>query len=68
MLTVSRAELGNKEIYQVNVISDVNSLKWNMVTEMHMFFHIRDVMPSSTPEEEEVNDEQPEEDKVDGEQ
>lgn len=46
----NRAELGNKEIYKVNVISDRNSLRPFQVTELHMFFHVRDV-PQPTTEE-----------------
>lgn len=44
MLAQHKAELGNKEIYQVNIVTDAwSSSKPNLRTEMHMFFHIRDV-------------------------
>jgi hypothetical protein len=43
MLSQHKAELGNKEIYEVNVVTDEWSQKPNRKTEMHMFFHIRDV-------------------------
>lgn len=43
MLAQHKAELGNKEIYQVNVVTDVWSLKMWRTTEVHMFFHIRDL-------------------------
>lgn len=47
----SRAELGNKEIYRINIVSDKKSLKPYQVTEMHMFFQIRDVVPPKPKEE-----------------
>lgn len=50
MLTQHKVELGNKEIHQVNIVSDDWSLKPSQITEMHMFFHIRDV-PSPKPQE-----------------
>jgi hypothetical protein len=51
LLAQHKAELGNKEIYQVNVISDNNSLKPFQVTEMHMFFRIQDVHPPKLNQE-----------------
>lgn len=50
VLTARRAELGNKEIYQINIVSDSYSTRPNQIAELHMFFHIRDVPPSE-PEE-----------------
>jgi len=46
----NRTELGDKEIYQVHVVSDQNSLKKHQATELHMFFLIRDVPPSKLGE------------------
>ncbi|KAF3040887.1 hypothetical protein E8E12_003394 [Didymella heteroderae] len=48
MLVQHKAELGNKEIYQVSVITDEWSQKLGRTVEMHMFFHIRD-SPSEKP-------------------
>ncbi|XPS74992.1 hypothetical protein M3J09_007104 [Ascochyta lentis] len=45
LLAQHKAELGNKEIYQVNVVSDSRSIKPFVVTELHLFFQIRDVPP-----------------------
>jgi hypothetical protein len=45
LLAQHKAELGNKEIYQVNVVSDSKSIKPFAVTELHLFFQIRDVPP-----------------------
>ncbi|KAJ4991273.1 hypothetical protein SVAN01_03171 [Stagonosporopsis vannaccii] len=50
MLAQHKAELGNKEVYQINVVSDSYSTKPHQVTELHMFFHIRDVPPSKPNE------------------
>lgn len=50
LLAQHKAELGNKEIYQVNVVSDSKSLKPFAVTELHMFFQIRDAPPPKEPE------------------
>lgn len=43
MLVQHKEELGNKEIYEVNVVTDEWSSKPERPTEVHMFFHIRDV-------------------------
>ncbi|KAF1364864.1 hypothetical protein EJ07DRAFT_54177, partial [Lizonia empirigonia] len=43
LLAQHKRELGNKEIYQVNIVSDSHSIKQFEVTELHMFFQIRDV-------------------------
>jgi hypothetical protein len=51
MLAQHKAELGNKEIHQVNVVSDEWSLKPGRRPEMHMFFHIRDVPPQKSKED-----------------
>ncbi|KAJ8113918.1 hypothetical protein OPT61_g4073 [Boeremia exigua] len=45
MLAQHKAELGNKEVYQINVVSDEKSVQFMEVTELHMFFQIRDVLP-----------------------
>lgn len=44
MLAQHKAELGNKEIYEVIIVTDEwSSSKPSLPTEIHMFFHIRDV-------------------------
>ncbi|KAJ4380520.1 hypothetical protein N0V86_003877 [Didymella sp. IMI 355093] len=51
MLAQHKAELGNKEIHQVNVVSDEWSLKPGRRPEVHMFFHIRDVPSQKSKED-----------------
>lgn len=50
LLAQHKPELGNKEIYQVNIVSDSHSIKQFEVTELHMFFQIRDVLPPAEPQ------------------
>jgi hypothetical protein len=48
MLAQHKEELGNKEIYEVTVVTDDwSSSKKTRVQEMHMFFHIRDMPEDS---------------------
>ena len=55
MLAQHKEELGNKEIYEVNVVTDDWSSSKNRVQEMHMFFHIRDV-PEDSGDNKPTND------------
>jgi hypothetical protein len=50
LLAQHKAELGNKEIFKVTVLSDSDSIKPHQVTELHMFFQIQDVPPPKSPE------------------
>ncbi|KAJ4308566.1 hypothetical protein N0V94_009305 [Neodidymelliopsis sp. IMI 364377] len=59
LLAQHKAELGNKEIFQVNVVADSNSVKPSQVTELHMFFQIRDVPPPKKPEDDKTEDGKP---------
>ncbi|KAJ4355083.1 hypothetical protein N0V95_003246 [Ascochyta clinopodiicola] len=43
LLAQHKAELGNKEVYQINVVSDSKSIEPFEVSELHLFFQIRDV-------------------------
>ncbi|KZM22840.1 hypothetical protein ST47_g6020 [Ascochyta rabiei] len=52
LLAQHKEELGNKEIYQINVISDSKSIKPFQVPELHLFFQIRDVPPPKKAQEE----------------
>jgi hypothetical protein len=56
LLAQHKAELGNKEIFQVNVVADSNSVKPSQVTELHMFFQVRDVPPPKKPEDDKPED------------
>ncbi|KAL1654514.1 hypothetical protein SLS61_002702 [Didymella pomorum] len=57
MLAQHKEELGNKEIYEVTVVTDDwSSSKKTRVQEMHMFFHIRD-MPEDSGDNKPTDDE-----------
>lgn len=56
LLAQHKAELGPKEIYQVNIVTDVKSIK-GPVPDLHLFFQIREIPPPK-PESKRKEDKQ----------